>query len=99
MLKFLLAKCQKFANIAMLKGGLLRHLECAVLGGKVTLSNLHNLPQFFCNLLTDDTVAAFRKNLLKCNASFIMTSFGGDRHCTNTAFLLPLTSKVNAITE
>ena len=59
-------------------------------GGKVTLSNLHNLPQFFCNLLTDDTVAAkqFRKNLLKYNALFIMTSFGADRDCTNRAFLL-----------
>ena len=88
MLKFLLAKCQKFANIAMLKGGLLRHLECAVLGGKVTLSNLNNLPQFFCNLSTDDTVAPkqFRKNLSKYNASFIMTSFGADRDCTNTGF-------------
>ena len=32
MLKFRLVKCQKFANIAMLKGGLLRHLECAALG-------------------------------------------------------------------
>ena len=55
-------------------------------GGKVTLSKLHNLPQFFCNLLTDDTVAAFRKNLLKYNASFIMTSFGADRDCTNKVF-------------
>ena len=34
MLKFRLVKCQKFANIAMLKGGLLRHLECAALGVK-----------------------------------------------------------------
>ena len=34
MLRFLLVKCQKFANISMLKGGLLRHLECAALGVK-----------------------------------------------------------------
>ena len=57
-------------------------------GGKVTLSKLHNLPLFFCNLLTDDTVAAkqFRKNLLKYNASFMMTSFGADKDCTNRGF-------------
>ena len=41
-----------------------------------------------CNLLTDDTVAAkqFRKNLLKYNASFMMTSFGADKDCTNIGF-------------
>ena len=90
MLKFQLVKCQKFADIATLKGGLLRHLEIGMrcFGGKVTLSKLHILPQFFSNLLTDDTVAAkqFRKNLSKYNASFIMTSFSADRDCTNTGF-------------
>ena len=57
-------------------------------GDKVTLSNLDHLPQFFCNLLTNDTVAAkqFRKNLLKYNASFMMTSFGADKDCTNRGF-------------
>ena len=70
------------------RGGLQNHLVYTAEKAKINLPTIQDPPEFLKSLLLQNTPAAkhFRRNLLKYNSTFQMTSFGADKNKKNLSY-------------
>ena len=81
---------RKSVNIVLRRGGQQNHLWFMLLRRQnQSLPTIQNPPEFLKSLLLQNTPAAkhFRRNILKYNSAFQMTSFGADKNITDFGFL------------